>query len=288
MTTSMFASIKDALAKPAQGNNTTSNIMRLKTGNTYVLRLVPYVKDPSKTFFHYYSHGWVSEATGQFQSAISPQTWGDRDPIAEARYRISRTGTEEEKEKAKALNRKENWLINVYVVKDGDNPENEGKVKILRFGRQLHKIIMEAIEGEDADEFGERIFDLTENGCSLKVKVEEQGGYPTYVSSRFAAPAAIPGVTADNVKDVYDKVFDLDNVFPVKSYEELQTMLNEHYHGLDSSTVEEQTHAPATTSTKVDDDDDDDISFDDIEPTSKSNDAPVDDSKVKELLDSLD
>ena len=35
-------------------------------------------------------------------------------------------------------------------------------------------------------------------------------------------------------------------------------------------------------------DDDDDISFDDIEPTSKSNDAPVDDSKVKELLDSLD
>ncbi len=288
MTTSMFASIKDALAKPAQGNNTTSNIMRLRTGNTYVLRLVPYVKDPSKTFFHYYSHGWVSEATGQFQSAISPQTWGERDPIAEARYKISRTGTEEEKEKARALNRKENWLINVYVVKDGENPENEGKVKILRFGRQLHKIIMEAIEGEDADEFGERIFDLTENGCSLKVKVEEQGGYPTYVSSRFAAPAAIPGVTVDNVKDVYDKVFDLDNVFPVKSYEELQTMLNEHYHGLDSSTVEEQTPAPAATSTKVDDDDDDDISFDDIEPTSKSNDAPVDDSKVKELLDSLD
>ena len=283
MTTSMFASIKDALAKPAQGSSTTSNIMRLKTGNTYVLRLVPNAKEPSKTFFHYYSHGWVSEATGQFQSAISPQTWGERDPIAEARYKISRTGTEEEKEAARALNRKENWLINVYVAKDPENPENEGKVKILRFGRQLHKIIMEAIEGEDADEFGERIFDLTKNGCSLKVKVEEQGGYPTYVSSRFAAPTSLTGITADTVNDVYDKVYDLENVFPVKSYDELTTMLNEHYHGVDGSAPEPE--SPAPTSTKAEEDDD--INFDDIETTSKSS-EPVDDDKVKELLDSLD
>ena len=283
MTTSMFASIKDALAKPAQGSSTTSNIMRLKTGNTYVLRLVPNAKEPSKTFFHYYSHGWVSEATGQFQSAISPQTWGERDPIAEARDKISRTGTEEEKEAARALNRKENWLINVYVAKDPENPENEGKVKILRFGRQLHKIIMEAIEGEDADEFGERIFDLTKNGCSLKVKVEEQGGYPTYVSSRFAAPTSLTGITADTVNDVYDKVYDLENVFPVKSYDELTTMLNEHYHGVDGSAPEPE--SPAPTSTKAEEDDD--INFDDIETTSKSS-EPVDDDKVKELLDSLD
>ena len=279
----MFASIKDALAKPAQGSSTTSNIMRLKTGNTYVLRLVPNAKEPSKTFFHYYSHGWVSEATGQFQSAISPQTWGERDPIAEARYKISRTGSEEEKEKARALNRKENWLINVYVAKDPENPENEGKVKILRFGRQLHKIIMEAIEGEDADEFGERIFDLTKNGCSLKVKVEEQGGYPTYVSSRFAAPTSLTGITADTVNDVYDKVYDLENVFPVKSYDELTTMLNEHYHGVDGSAPEPE--SPAPTSTKAEEDDD--INFDDIETTSKSS-EPVDDDKVKQLLDSLD
>jgi hypothetical protein len=283
MTTSMFASIKDALAKPAQGSSTTSNIMRLKTGNTYVLRLVPNAKEPSKTFFHYYSHGWVSEATGQFQSAISPQTWGERDPIAEARYKISRTGTEEEKEAARALNRKENWLINVYVAKDPENPENEGKVKILRFGRQLHKIIMEAIEGEDADEFGERIFDLTKNGCSLKVKVEEQGGYPTYVSSRFAAPTSLTGITADTVNDVYDKVYDLENVFPVKSYDELTTMLNEHYHGVDGSTPEPESTTPASTKAE----EDDDLNFDDIETTSKSS-EPVDDDKVKELLDSLD
>jgi len=284
MTTNMFESIRGAMAKSMQ-QNTTSNIMRLKSGNTYTLRLVPFVKDPSKTFFHYYSHGWVSEMTGQYLSAISPQTWGDRDPIAEARYRLSRTGSEDEKEKAKALNRKENWLVNVYVVKDPDNPENEGKVKILRFGRQLHKIVMEAIEGEDQKEFGERIFDLSNDGCSFRVKVEEQGGYPTYVSSRFASPSKISGVTADTIKDIYEQTFDLENVFPVKSYDELQLMLNEHYHGITEESVAE----PAATASTNTPDEEDDLNFDDLEPTSKKDsDSTVDDNKVKELLDSLD
>jgi len=280
----MFESIRGAMAKSTQ-QSTTSNIMRLKPGNTYILRLVPFVKDPSKTFFHYYSHGWVSEMTGQFQSAISPQTWGERDPIAEARYRLSRTGSEEEKEKAKALNRKENWLVNVYVVKDPDNPENEGKIKILRFGRQLHKIVMEAIEGEDVDEFGERIFDLSGDGCNFRVKVEEQGGYPTYVSSRFASPSKISGVTDDSIKDVYDQTYDLENVFPVKSYDELQVMLNEHYHGVtDVAEAEPVTKEPTNTPDK-----EDDLNFDDLESTSKKDsDSTVDDNKVKELLDSLD
>lgn len=282
----MFESIKGAMAKTSQ-QNTTSNIMRLKPGNTYTLRLVPFVKDPSKTFFHYYSHGWVSEMTGQFQSAISPQTWGDRDPIAEARYRLSRTGSEEEKQKAKSLNRKENWLVNVYVVKDPDNPENEGKVKILRFGRQLHKIIMEAMEGEDADEFGERIFDLSKDGCNFRVKVEEQGGYPTYVSSRFQTPSKITGVAADSIKDIYENTIDLENVFPVKSYDELQTMLNEHYHGETEESVTGDTTKESTTGSS--DEEEDDLNFDDLETSDKKDSDPaVDDNKVKELLDSLD
>jgi hypothetical protein len=286
MTTNMFESIRGAMAQTAQ-QTSTSNIMRLKPGNTYILRLVPFVKDPSKTFFHYYSHGWVSEMTGQFQSAISPQTWGERDPIAEARYRLSRTGSEEEKEKAKALNRKENWLVNVYVVKDPDNPENEGKVKILRFGRQLHKIVMEAMEGEDADEFGEKIFDLSSEGCSFRVKVEEQGGYPTYVSSRFASPSQISGVTDNTIKDVYDQTFDLENVFPVKSYDELQTMLTEHYHGVTEDSVTEPVQKQ---STKPPAEEEDDIPFDDLESTSKgdSKSSTIDDDKVKELLDTLE
>ena len=98
MTNSMFASIKDSLAKPTQSSNSTSNILRLKTGNTYTVRLLPYTPEPSKTFFHYYNHGWNSFATGQYVQTLSPQTFGERDPIAEERFKVLRTGSEEEKE----------------------------------------------------------------------------------------------------------------------------------------------------------------------------------------------
>jgi hypothetical protein len=228
--TSMFQSIKDALASSDnKGSATFNEIMQTRPGNTYTVRLLPYAKDPGKTFFHYYNHGWVSYATGQYVQTLSPQTFGDRDPIAEERFRVLRTGTEEEKEKMSAVRRLEKWLVNVYVVDDPSNPENNGKVKLLRYGKQLQKIITEAIEGEDAEEFGARIFDLGSEGVNFKIKVEQQGDYPTYVSSRFTTAGKID-LSEDEQKDLYDNVFDLSEVFTLKTFDELKEMLNEHYY----------------------------------------------------------
>lgn len=228
--TSMFQSIKAALAKSEDaGNNTYTEILKTTPGNTYTVRLLPFAQDPSKTFFHYYTHGWVSFANGQYVQALSPSTFGERDPIAEERFRILRTGTEEEKEKVTAIKRAEKFLVNVYVIDDPTNSDNNGKVKLLRYGKQLHKIIMEAIEGEDSEEFGPRIFDLSSNGVSFKIKVENQGEYPTYVSSRFTSAGKI-NLSEDEQEKIYKGVFDLSKVFTLKSYDELKTMLDEHFH----------------------------------------------------------
>ena len=239
--TSMFQSIKDALASSeSKGSATFNEIMQTKVGNTFTVRLLPFAKDPSKTFFHYYNHGWNSFATGQYVQTLSPQTFGERDPIAEERFKVLRTGSEEEKEKMQAIRRLEKWLVNVYVIDDPANPDNNGKVKILRYGKQLQKIITEAIEGEDAEEFGPRIFDLGEEGVNFKIKVEQQGDFPTYVSSRFTTAGKID-VSEDKQKEIYDSAFDLTEVFTQKSYDELKDMLNEHYY---CKTEEE---APATS-----------------------------------------
>ena len=229
--TSMFQSIKAALAKSNNegGNATYTEIMKTSPGNTYTVRLLPYSPDPKNTFFHYFNHGWVSFATGQYVQSLSPMTFGERDPIAEERYRALRMGSEDEKEKAKAIKRTEKYLVNVYVVEDQSNPDNNGKVKLLRYGKQLHKIIMDAIEGEDAEEFGHRIFDLSKEGVNFKIKCENQGEYPTYVSSRFTATGKL-NLSEDDQKKIYDSVFDLTKVFPLKSADELKQMLDEHYH----------------------------------------------------------
>ena len=242
--TSMFQSIKDALASSeSKGSATFNEIMQTKVGNTFTVRLLPFAKDPSKTFFHYYNHGWNSFATGQYVQTLSPQTFGERDPIAEERFKVLRTGSEEDKEKMSAVRRLEKWLVNVYVIDDPVNPDNNGKVKILRYGKQLQKIITEAIEGEDAEEFGPRIFDLGNEGVNFKIKVEQQGDFPTYVSSRFTTAGKID-LSEDQQKDIYEGAFNLSEVFTLKTYDELKEMFNEHYY---CKTGEDVNTAPETS-----------------------------------------
>ena len=276
ITSSMFESIKTALAKNTNAPSRNKDILRLEVGNTYTVRLIPNTKDPVKTFFHYYTFGWTSFSTGQYVSAVSPSTFGEKDPIAEYRYKILKTGTAEEKDKAKAILRTEKWLVNAYVVNDPVNEENNGKVMILRYGKQLHKIIMDAIEGESAEDLGARIFDLSEKGCNLKVKVEQQGDYPTYVSSKFTMPKALEGVEKSKLDDIYKGALDLEGVFPVKSYDELKQLLEEHY--LTSSEQEEPVRQVATKSSKKE--------------VAKSNNTDsvdlLEDDTVKELLKGID
>ena len=287
LTKSMFASIKDALTKEGTSNK-TADILRTKPGNSYEVRILPNVTDPAKTFFHYYSHGWTSFSTGQYVTAVSPTTWNDRDPIAEYRLKVYRTGSQEEKAKSEAIYRRENWLVNAYVINDPDDPENNDTVKILRFGKQLHKIIMEGISGEDSDQFGEKIFDLTENGCTFRIRCDKQGDFPTYVSSKFLIPGEIPGLTKARIKEIYDGGHNLEETFRVKSYDELKQMLDEHYHCKDPNAVEPPT-PEAPSSADKDLDEDVPMEFNKKETAAEdSDDDPLEDDKVKELLAGLD
>jgi len=272
-TKSMFESIKEELNK-SKAKSGVREILRTPPGHTYTVRLVPNLEEPKKTFFHYFNFGWESYATGEYVQFVSPSTWGERDPIAEGRLRLLKHGTVEQVEKAKKLMRRENWFVNVYVINDTNDPENNGKVKILRYGKQLQKIMDEAMNGEDADEFGERIFDLSPEGCSFKIKVERQGEYPTFVSSRFASSGEIPGVGEDKKKmeAIYNSVHDLDDVLKVLSFDELEEAFNTHFLCEQPKQAEEPAAVPAPEKSKVvsrelptpsDDDDDDDEDLDD-------------------------
>lgn len=274
ITNSMFESIKSALQK-APSQSLARNIMKLEPGNTYVVRLLPNVKNPEKTFFHYYTVGWTSYSTGQYVSALSPATFNERDPITEAKYRIMRDNTEspELKKKADTIRRIEKWLVNAYVIKDPSEPANNGKVMIVRYGKQLQKIIADAIEGEDAADFGPRIFDLSENGCNLNIKVEKQGDYPTYVSSKFSPPKAVEGLDSSKFEQIYNSAYDLTSVIPSRTNNELSTMLDEHFYC--SPKASEPSVPPVRTEPTA------------IETTQVVEDE-ISDDKVKELLEGLD
>ena len=247
----MFQSIKAALSKDEdKGSGLYTEILKTTAGNNYNIRLLTYSKDPSKTFFHHYTHGWNSFATGKYVQALSPTTFNERDPISEERFRAMRTGTEDEKSRMGAVRRSEKWLVNVYVIDDPSNPDNNGKVKILRYGKQLQKIIMEAIEGEDSEEYGEKIFDLGSEGVNFKVKVEQQGDYPTYVASRFTTTNKLK-LSEDEQKAIYDSTYDLTKVNSIKSYDELKQMIDDHIYVRTDAAPNTESQPQSRTSSPV-------------------------------------
>lgn len=224
----MFDAIKEALAAKDNKPNYRKDILRCVPDNTYTVRLLPNVKDPAKTFFHYFQVGWTSLSTGQYINYISPYTFKERDPVLEDKYRISKTGTEADKEKVKSIIRSERWVAAVYVIDDPVNPENNGTTKLVRFGKQLNRIIDAAISGEDAAEFGEKVFDLSPNGVNLKIKCEKQGDYPTFVSSRFTSPTDLK-LSDEKISEIYQSAPDTESLINVKTYEEIKTLYKEHF-----------------------------------------------------------
>lgn len=272
---SMFESIKEALYKSEKsgGNPLYKEILKFKAGNTYVLRLLPNIADPSKTFFHYFQHGWNSFATGEYVSALSLQTIGKPDPIGMETYRIKKNGTEEEKKKVQAVKWQEQWYVNVYVVDDPVTPTNNGTVKIFRFGKKLNNIIESAINGDDSDEFGPRVFDLSKDGVNFKLKVEKQGEYIAYDSSRFTSPVSL-NLTEDKIEQIYKSVHDLTTVNQIKSEEELMDMWLKHFVVKETFEIKSQNKAPVSST--VDEDDSSD-------PTKE-----LSDEMVNELLKGYD
>ena len=211
---SMFESIKDSLKnEKGTGNSSYKDIMKLETGNTYTIRFIPNVKDPKMTFFHYFHHGWTSNETGQYVDSTCPTTWQERCPICEERFKLYKKGDEKSKALASLIRRMDKHYANVYVVNDPVNEENNGKIKVLRMGIRLYEKVQSAIDGDDADEFGSRVFDFSDAGCNFKIKVESsQDGnkkFANYSNSRFTAPGAIPGMTADKIQELYASIFDL-------------------------------------------------------------------------------
>jgi len=252
----MFEAIKQSLSSGKNevgGNGLYKEILKFTTGNTYQVRLVPNPNSPKETIFHHYTHGWNSNATGKYVTAMCPTTFGDTCPIDAYYLKTYRNGTDSEKESAKVLSRKEGWLVNVYVISDPTNPENEGKVKILRYGRELAKIIESALEGDDSKEFGvERVFDVL-GGSTLRIKCEnrtEKGRAAskmvTYASSKFLGTSALDLDEVD-LQKIYESLHDLKAVNKQTTSAEMQRLLDEHFFNLTTGSVVEEDEEEPTT-----------------------------------------
>lgn len=260
-------------SKEKAASRVSKDFLQCKPGNTYYVKIVPYFKSPKDTFINYKFHGWESLKTGQF--VLTGRCWkeiGQKCPVCEAGYASysKKETTNTGQPKSRLLLPKAYNLVNVYVISDPVNPENNGKVKVLRYGEVLAKKIRKAWKkdegGEEDEFFGPAVFDFSKDGAVLKIKVGNKGDNAnapiTYEESKFLTVR--PGGTGfidlskEETKEICDGAFDLNSFLPeVKSHADVLSALDEHYHNKE---------IPASVTGRTNHQDDDEIPFGDLPP----------------------
>ena len=135
-----------------------------------------------------FSHGFQGPGGWYIENSLT--TLNQKDPVSEYNSTLWNSGIEANKEIARKQKRRLNYIANVYVVSDPSNPENEGQIRIYKFGKKIFDKITEAMNPEFADETPVNPFDMWE-GANFKLKIRNVEGYRNYDKSEFADKSAL-------------------------------------------------------------------------------------------------
>jgi len=198
-----------------------------KAGNGYaVIRFLPPPEGEDVPFIRMFDHGFQGP-TGQWYIENSLTTLGKQDPVSELNTKLWATGLESDKAVVRKQKRKLNFYSNIYIIKDENNPENEGKVFLFKYGKKIFDKLNEAMQPAYPDEDPLNPFDLWE-GADFKLKIRNVEGYRNYDKSEFAKPSALSD-DDKTLERIWKQCHSLQAFLApsnFKSYDELKTRLN--------------------------------------------------------------
>jgi hypothetical protein len=225
---------QDKIWKPKMGKDGTGFA---------VVRFLP-GKDPAALpWVKMYDHGFQGPS-GKWYIENSLTTLNEKDPVSEYNSSLWNNGTEAGKEQARKQKRRLAYYTNVLVIKDTENPQNEGKVMIYRFGQKIFEKIQTAMNPEFEGDDSVNPFDLFA-GANFRIKIKTVAGYWNYDASDFGKSEPL-SEDENQLEKIYNAQHDVKELVApdkFKSYEDLQKRLNEVL-GLDNEYVSEPV-APA-------------------------------------------
>lgn len=198
-----------------------------KAGNGYaVIRFLPAPEGNELPWVRYWDHGFKG-VTGQWYIEKSLTSIGQQDPVSEYNSVLWNSGSDDMKEVARKQKRRLHYVSNIYVESDPANPQNEGKVFLFTFGKKIYDKIMDVMQPQFADEDPVNPFDFWD-GASFKLKIRNVEGYRNYDKSEFASPSPLKGGDEDELEQIYESLYDLNEFTDpknYKSYDELKARL---------------------------------------------------------------
>lgn len=156
---------------------------------------------------------------------LCPKMIGEPCPICEhvAPYW---KGSESDKKYAGKLGVSTTYVSNILLIKDTTVPENNGSVKMWKFGKKVYEKIIQAIQG-DEDIAPIDVYDF-DDGHNFKLTITQVSGFNNYDKSTFlSAPSAICGGNEAEQEEVFESLFDLNVILQehhqkIKEYDKLR------------------------------------------------------------------
>ena len=225
-------------------------------GNGYaVIRFLPAMEGQELPWERYWDHGFKGP-TGLWYIENSLTSIGQPDPVSESNGLLWNSGRDEDKALARERKRRLHYVSNVLVVSDPDNPQNEGKVFLYKFGKKIFDKIMDVMQPQFADEDPVNPYDFWE-GADFKIKIRKVEGWVNYDKSEFSSPASLFDGDEARLTEVYDRLYSLQDFLKpenYKTYDELSMKLNKvlgvtagHAPAADPFQAEPSTPAPTLT-----------------------------------------
>ena len=196
-----------------------------KSGNGMaVIRFLPAPAvdgDDALPWVRVFSHGFQGPGGWLIDNCLT--TLNQKCPVCEHNNMLWNSGVEANKEIVRKQKRKLNYVANVLIVSDPKNPENEGQVKLFKFGKKIFDKISEAMNPEFDDEKPINPFDFWE-GANFKLKIRNVEGYRNYDKSEFDSPEALFGGNDEKLETLWKKEHSLQEFTDPKQFKPYETL----------------------------------------------------------------
>ena len=214
-----------------------------KAGNgTAIIRFLPASPEDgedSLPWVRVFSHGFQGPGGWLIDNCLT--TLNEKCPVCDHNSVLWNSGVEANKEIVRKQKRKLNYISNILVISDPANPENEGQVKLFKYGKKIFDKISDEMNPEFEDEKAVNPFDFWD-GANFKMKIRNVEGYRNYDKSEFADPSSLFGGDDSKIEELWKKEHSLkDCIDPskFKKYDELKGRLDKVLGGVAVKTVAE-------------------------------------------------
>ena len=199
-----------------------------KAGNGYaVIRFLPPPQGEELPWVRLWNHGFQGPS-GRWYIENSLTTINQADPVSELNNELWNSGIESNKEIARKQKRRLNYISNILVIRDPENPQNEGKVFLYKYGKKIFDKIKDVMQPQFEDEDPINPFDFWK-GADFKLKIRNVEGYRNYDKSEFDSVSAISDDDSA-IEAIWNQQSSLQEFLDpknFKSYEELKAKLDQ-------------------------------------------------------------